>query len=370
MKEDAASKETATILIVDDERSMRDSLESMLTPDGYTFWLAANAAAALKLLEKQVPDVMLLDVMMPEQDGFDLCRQIKADPRLSHVPAVMVTALDTKEDLVRGLEAGADEFVTKPVTAVELRARVRSMLRIKRQHDRLKATLKLREELADMIVHDMRAPLNVITLHAEALANLAAAEPTPPWKERADALVLHSDRLNSFINDLLLLAKLEAGRLVLNRAAVDVVGFVRAKELEYRALAQERRLTTSVELPEKGRYLMLDPTLFGRVVDNLLSNAIKYSRPGDGIRIVLTPLDDEARRPCRMCLEIQDQGPGIPDADKERVFDKFQIVDQKRKGVTQIGLGLSFSKLAVEAHGGRIAVRDNQPRGSIFTVEI
>jgi signal transduction histidine kinase len=360
--------EAGTILIVDDERSMRDSLEAMLTPDGYTFWLAANGAAALKLLEKQVPDVMLLDVMMPEQDGMDLCRAIKAEPRLADVPVILVTALDTKDDLVRGLNAGADEFVTKPVAAAELRARVRSMLRLKRQQDRLKATLKLREELADMIVHDMRAPLGVITLHAEALANLAATE-SAPWRERADALVLQSDRLNSFINDLLLLAKLESGRLVLNRAAVDVVAFVRMKELEYRALAQERGMTLVPELPDKGRYVMLDPVLFGRIVDNLLSNALKYSSAGGTIRIVVAPLP-ESRRPCKMSIEIHDEGPGIPDADKERVFDKFEIVDQKRKGVSQIGLGLSFSKLAVEAHGGRIGVRDKAPKGSIFTVEI
>jgi two-component system, sensor histidine kinase and response regulator len=361
--------ETADILIVDDESAMRDSIQAMLSPEGYTFHVAVDGPSALALLQQQVPDVILLDVMMPGQSGFDVCRSIKADRRLADVPVVMVTALDTKDDLIRGLDAGADEFLSKPVAGVELRARVRSMLRIKRQQDRLKATLKMREDLAHMIVHDMRSPLSIITLHSEALAHLAAST-NPTWKERAEALVLQSDRLNSFINDLLLLAKLESGRLVLNRAAVDVVAFVRTKEIEYRALAQERGLTLAGEFPDKGRYVMLDPVLFGRVIDNLLSNAVKYSKSGDRIGIVVSSLPDEPGAHVKMRIEILDEGPGIPDAHKDRVFEKFEIVDQKRKGVPQIGLGLSFSKLAVEAHGGRISVRDNAPQGSVFSVEI
>jgi signal transduction histidine kinase len=181
--------------------------------------------------------------------------------------------------------------------------------------------------------------------------------------------VHQSDRLNAFINDLLILAKLESGRLVLNKAAVDVVGLLRAKELEHRALADERGLTLTSALPAKGRYLMLDPVLFGRVLDNLLSNALKYSSRGGAIHVALTALE-ESRLPCQVRVEVSDQGPGISDTDKERVFEKFQIVDQKKRNVQQIGLGLSFSKLAVEAHGGRIAVRDNTPRGAIFSVEI
>jgi len=361
--------DTAKIFIIDDEAAVREAFHAILLADGHEFAFATNGAEALAELEKQIPDVILLDVMMPNMDGYEVCRRIKADHRLRHVPVVLVTVLESKEDLVRGLDAGADEFLTKPVSAVELRARVRSMLRIKRQHDRLKGTLKMREDLANMIVHDMRAPLSVILVHTASLAMAESADQAD-WKKRADAIRAQSERINTFLNDMLMLAKLEAGKLILARAAVDVRELVRALESEHRLVADSKGISLALEHPANARYVMLDPTLFGRVLDNLLSNAVKYSSRGDAVRLVVKYVDKKGSHLAGVRIEVHDQGPGIPDAEKERVFEQFQIVDQRKPGVSQIGLGLSFSKLAVEAHGGRISVTDNQPRGSIFVVEL
>jgi signal transduction histidine kinase len=361
--------ERANVFIVDDDASVREAFQAILAADNHEVTFAASGAEALAELQKHVPDVILLDVMMPALDGYEVCRRLKADRRLAHVPVVLVTVLESKEDLVRGLDAGADEFLTKPVAAVELRARVRSMLRIKSQHDRLKAALKTRDDLAKMIVHDIRGPLSVMMVHAGRLAkadDLTSAE----GPKRAAAILAQGERVSAFLNDMLMLAKLEAGKLILSRAAVDVGELVRTLESEHRVMAESRGLSLSVQRPADARYVMLDPTLFGRVLDNLLSNAVKYSKAGDAVRLVVQYTEKSPARPAGVRIEVQDQGPGIPDPEKTRIFEQFEIIDQRQKGVSQIGLGLSFCRLAVAAHGGRISVIDNQPKGSIFVVEL
>ena len=357
------------VFLIDDEASVRETFQAILAVDGYEFATATNGPEALEKLPRSVPDVILLDVMMPAMDGYEVCRRIKADHRLRHVPVVLVTVLDSKDDLVTGLDAGADEFLSKPVSAVELRARVRSMMRIKVQHDRLRATVKMRDDLANMVVHDMRAPINVVRLHAEWLSRAEQCEPAE-LKRRADVITAQAERANAFLNDMLLVAKLEAGKLVLSRAIVDMNSFLRSLEADQRELAESRGIALAFDVPERSRSCMLDPMLLGRVLDNLVSNALKFSARGNAVRVVAAYPDKKGTAAAGLRVEVQDHGPGIPDAEKERIFEKFEIVAQNRPGLTQVGLGLSFARLAVEAHGGRLHVRDNQPTGSVFVVEI
>jgi two-component system sensor histidine kinase/response regulator len=357
------------VFLIDDEATVRGTFEAMLAVDGHSFSTAASGQEALAKLPESVPDVILLDVMMPAMDGYEVCRRIKADARLRHVPVILVTVLDTKDDLVKGLDAGADEFLSKPVGAVELRARVRSMMRIKRQHDRLRAMVRMRDDLASMLVHDMRAPLNVVLLHTSSLSRAESPEPAEV-RRHAEAIAGQTERANAFLNDMLTLAKLEAGKLVPSRAAVDLNPLLRSVESDHREVAESRTVALRFDLPDRSRAFMLDPTLIRRVLDNLLSNAIKFSPPGGEVRVVAAYGGGSTAAIPALRIEVQDHGPGIPDGDKERVFDKFEVVGQRRRGVAQLGLGLSFARLAVEAHGGRLSVRDNTPAGSIFVLEI
>src|SRR5262245_5502577 len=130
----------AQILVVDDERTARDTLEAFLYPENYHLLFATNGFEALNCLQTFEPDVILLDVMMPGLDGYEVCQQIKANEAWRHIPLILITALNSKAEVVRGLDTGADEFLSKPVNGYELRARIRSMLRIKRQHDQLAAS--------------------------------------------------------------------------------------------------------------------------------------------------------------------------------------------------------------------------------------
>ncbi len=350
------------VLIVDDDPSARETAAALLGRENYTLLCATGGAEVLAHLDDLAPDVILLDVMMPGMDGFEVCRRIKANPRWQHIPIILITALDTKDDIVRGLDAGADEFLPKPVNGPELRARVRSMLRIKQQFDALEETARVRENLSRMIVHDTKNPLTTILMTSFAARQSAAGAQVLKY---LDIIEAEARRLDSYMTDLLLIAKMQEGRLVLNRSPVDVVKLLQSAINAHTAFAQARGITLLAELPpESPRPSLLDASLFRRVVDNLLSNALKFS-PVGGVVILRVEHPDSGLR-----MQVLDEGPGVPPEHRQRIFDPFEVISLREQGVLQIGLGLAFCKMVVEAHGGRISVAANQPCGSIFTVEI
>lgn len=357
-------KRTSTILIVDDESVARDVLEGFLFREGYKLTFASTGPEALALVEKSPPDTILLDVMMPEMDGFEVCRRLKSAGRWRHIPIILITALGGKDDLIRGLDAGADDFLCKPVNDLELRARVRSVLRIKQQYDDLQAALHMREDLAHMIVHDMRTPLSAIIGYSDLLLmqNKLASEQA----ETINKISTQARRLNSFINDMLMVAKMEAEQLIVNRTPVDIGQLIRRATESHEVVAHSKGIEFILNLPPESQKVSVDKNLFQRLLDNLISNALKYSPPKSVVTLSLKYL--QGTNP-QFQLNVLDQGIGIAPEDRERIFDKYAIAALKHKG-SQVGLGLAFCKMVADAHQGRIYVEANKPVGSVFTVEI
>jgi signal transduction histidine kinase len=354
-------QQQATILVVDDQPDNFDTIELLLTQEGYRLDYADSGAEAIAYLENTQPDVILLDVMMPEMDGFEACRRIKANPQWQHLPIVMVTALSSKADLARCLEAGSDDFISKPVNGTELRARVRSMLRIKRQYDALDASLQLREDLSNMIVHDLRSPLASIFLACEVLELTDLRE---KQQRKVDQIQIAGRQLKSMVDSLLIMAKLESGKMLLNRVEVDLAQLGQQVISDFEPMAAQKRLQLIAHLPKLGQLFRLDATVLRRVFDNLLSNAIKFSPSGSQITFTIDyPTATQVR------IQVADQGQGVKAEFKEQIFQKF-AVGELRQGVFQIGLGLAFCQMAIAAHGGTITVVDNHPSGAIFVVEL
>lgn len=365
-QERATINEIPQILIVDDEPSARQTMEMLLLREGYDLAFAADGYEALAHLDEDDADVILLDVMMPGMDGFELCERLRRNPKWQHVPIILVTALDSKQDLARGLEAGADDFLHKPYNGLELRARVRSMLRIKQRHDELQTALQLRQDLSNMIVHDIRSPLSAILISCDLLEMEVGAASMPLSTIRGEAA-----RLSGFLTDMLMMAKMEHGRLMLARSEVDMNELVTAVRDSFVQMAQLKDLSLRWEAPAQSTTLRVDAGLWRRVLDNLLTNAIKFSPTGGTITLrVMYPGSEADFAGKQMQLQVLDEGPGIPEEHQETIFDKFKIVAAKRRDVSQVGLGLAFCKMVVEAHDGRIYVEPNSPRGSIFTVEL
>lgn len=367
-----------SVLVVDDEPHGFDVIEAHLYREGYTLTYVSSGIEALNRIDAIEPDVILLDVMMPDMDGVEVCRQIKSDAYWKHIPIIMVTALTAKEELARALDAGADDFLTKPVSGIELRARVRSMLRIKEQYDALESTLRMREDLSNMIVHDLRNPLTNILMSSSLLLQ---TELDGKSLERIQLILSAGRQLNSMINDLLLLAKMQSGKMILNRVEVNLNELAVEALSQFTAIAASKNLQLNSQLPEQSYPVLVDVNLLHRVLDNLLSNAIKFSPPNSTITLQvdypISPIssDTEARRdrilpvPKQAIIRLTDEGIGISDELQQRIFEKYEV-GNVINGVSQIGLGLAFCKMVIEAHNGEIFVEPHEPKGSTFTIFI
>ncbi|MEE3719989.1 response regulator [Tumidithrix elongata RA019] len=355
-------KTPPSILIVDDEPNNFDVIEALLDDEGFELHYASSGQKALDRLETFQPDVILLDVMMPELNGIEVCQTIKSMPKWKPVPIIMITALTAKEDLARCLAAGANDFMSKPVNSIELRARVRSMLQIKQQYDSLQELLKMREDMVHMMVHDLRNPLTNIMLSAE-LLNSPSLPPERKQK-KVDGIIHSAQRLQSLIESLLLMAKIESGKIALNYSDIDLDILCREVIQDFEPIVTQRNLEIVTQLFLQGKRVHVDALIFRRVLENLLSNAIKFS-PSKS-KIVLSVEYPEFGD---IKIQVSDFGSGINEELKPLIFEKYEI-GTLIKDTTQIGLGLTFCKLAIEAHGGSIAVENNQPQGSIFTLTI
>lgn len=368
--------QTADVLIVDDDPGARSTFEALLAAETFQLRFARNGPEALEAVAAAAPDLILLDVMMPGMDGFEVCRILKDNPESFPIPVILVTALESRRDLETGFRAGADEFLSKPVRGSELRVRIHSMLRIKRLYDQLLDNLRLREELAHMIVHDMKSPVSVIMGMSEFLSLKLSGRLSPEADRGLEKIREQGERLNNYLTDMLMLAKMEAGNPILHREPVDAADLLRTAAEHGRTMAIGRDVSVVADLPDESRTLLLDRNLMHRVFDNLIGNALKFS-PEDG-RVAIqahypAPAADggaEGDSFPSLVVRVVDEGPGVPEGHRERVFEKYEVAGMKRQGIPQYGLGLVFCKMVVEAHGGKIFAEANEPRGSVFTIHL
>jgi two-component system sensor histidine kinase/response regulator len=356
------------LLVVDDVATNIDILLGALCEE-YIVHVATDGADALYSVKKARPDLILLDVMMPGMDGFEVCRRLKDDPTTRDIPVIFITALNETLDKVKGFSVGGVDYVTKPFQPEEVRARVSAHLEIRRQknelqqsYDKLRETEIQRDSLVHMIVHDMRSPLFVI------LGNLEMAEMKPLPDVIATCIgraMSASYMLMEMISTLLDVSKMEAGQMTLEFSEVYMRDLVMETIQMLEPLQYQRRLTLTA--PEEMETITGDTRLIRRILLNLIGNALKFTDKDKGIITVCI----EIAAKDKMRVSVVDNGGGIPQEYREKVFDKFcQVAAQKQGQGHSTGLGLTFCKLAVEAHGGRIGLESEVGVGSTFWFEL
>jgi two-component system sensor histidine kinase/response regulator len=363
-----AQLSTASVLVVDDNSINRYMLSQHVTQLGHRVAAVENGCQALERLRTEEFDLVLLDVMMPEMDGYTVLEQMKADPRLREVPVIVISGLDEIESVVRCVERGAEDYLTKPFNPTLLKARMGACLEKKRlwdelrkNYERLQALERLRDDLTHMIVHDLRTPLTSIIGGLQTII-LGGIDPHSPEGEEMGAMALSgAHSLLGMINDLLDVSKIEAGQMVLDRSPLDLAAVARAAVDQVRPLAREKRIRLIEDVPPDLGTVAGDEEKVRRVLVNLLGNAIKFT-PEEG-EVAL-----EARRQGNAVrVSVRDTGEGIPEEYRERIFEKFAQVESRQSGrKMSTGLGLTFCKLAVEAHGGTIRVESILSQGSTF----
>ena len=357
-----------TLLAVDDTAANIDILLDALGND-YAVRVATDGAAALNSVKKVLPDLILLDIMMPGMNGFEVCQRLKEDPATKEIPIIFLTSLSEDADEARGLALGAVDYITKPFNTAIITARVRNHLELRRQklalqqsYDKLRELEELRDSLVHMIVHDMRSPLAGILGYLE--LTKSANLPTKPaaWVGKA----LSTTRtLMEMISILLDVSKMEEGKMILDISTVDMQAMVN-ETIEMVEPLQEQRLLIATS-PGEIESLACDAQMIRRVLQNLIGNAIKFTNKETGV-ITVSIVNASAKT---LRVSVEDNGRGIPPEYCEQVFDKFCQVEARKEGQGRsTGLGLTFCKLAVEAHGGRIGLESDMDKGSTFWFEL
>ncbi len=351
----ATEQPDATILLVDDEPTNLEVLQAILAPAGYRMVKALNGPEALDVLAYDPPDIILLDLVMPGLDGFEVCRRIKADAQWQPIPVMALTGLDEAKSYVQAIDCGVDDFMTKPVNDAILLARVRSYLRKKRAEEGLRAAKEAAETanraksqfLANMS-HELRTPLHAILSCAG--FGIKRIETSSPTKLKSYfAQINESGRsLLALLNDLLDLAKLEAGKMNFTFETTHLDDLLTRACEEFAAYISERQLQLQLDTPDDLPAIQLDSLKTLQVLRNLLSNAVKFSPEGGTIRIGIAVEEPSVK------VTVRDQGPGIPAGEVESIFDKFVQSSKTKTGAGGTGLGLAICREIVTAHGGHI----------------
>jgi signal transduction histidine kinase len=347
-----------TILIVDDDPNSRDVLHELLLPEGHEIVGVASGDEALEAVRANAPDVIITDLMMPGMDGIELCRRLRAEEPTRGTPIILVTALDSREEMAQALDAGATDFIGKPVIGIEVRARVRSMMRVGRARKTLEQLLALRTNFTNMVIHDLRNPLQVISFSTEILQR-KSSDPSPPLiRIRAQVV-----RLQKLIDDLLVVAKSDAGVLTANRCEIDANALVQLVVEDCLPAAARVEIGILANIDAQWP-LYVDPALMRRCLENLVLNAIKFSPSKTKVTIEIQQEAQNVR------IDVIDEGSGVPDDLRQSMFQPFATGEQKMPPVRQTGLGLAFCRMVAEAHGGTIAALPREGRGSILRVSL
>ena len=357
----------SVILVVDDEARNRSLLRAYLSSI-YTVLEAETGRAALELLEREHCDLVLLDVMMPEQDGFETCRLMKAMPREAFMPVILVTALGEQDDRNTGLEAGADDFLSKPLDRRELLLRVRSFLRLRDQEQlirdqvqELRRLQSLKDDLVSLLVHDLRNPL------AGLISSIELASDTPASKVQAEDLaraLKGANGLREVLDETLQVRLLEENAIVARRVRVDLGQLVNAAVATLESTARRRRVQITCAF-EGDAAAAVDDKLLRRSIENLLSNALKYTPAGTDVGVVVR------NHLGWIEIEVGDRGTGVPDDLKRTMFEKFGSLEAQRGAARRgIGLGLYLVKLVAGAHGGDVSIHDRPGGGALFRLRL
>lgn len=368
-----------SVLVVDDEPVNFDVIETLLGNQPYCLHYADSGQEAIAVLDVVQPDLILLDVMMPEMDGLETCCHIKAMPAWQMIPIIMVTALNTKSDLAHCLSAGADDFISKPVNSVELHARIQSLLRIKQQYDRidnfslmqastiqvLESTLgELRGNLAYSLSHELNTPLNgvlgTLSLLKDSLAEMEISE----MQEMLGWAYESARRLEMLTNKFLIYLELELfqdevqpwelSQTTLSQAAI-------APSLKSLAQRSDREADLScqlddaaVNIPEK--YLKI-------VIHELVENALKFSPPQTPVRVI------GCVEHGRLNLAIADMGRGMTEEQVLKI-GAFMQFDRHLYEQQGLGIGLKLVKKIIEKAQGNFAITSSPGEGTIIRISL
>ena len=340
------------ILAVDDILDNLLLVQLALEQEGHQVVLASDGATALKQIKHSPPNLILLDVMMPEMDGYEVTRRIRQDRTIPFIPILLITARE-ESSLVEGLDAGADEFVRKPFQIEELQARVRSMLR-------LKETIDQRENFVSCLTHDLRTPLVAANRMLELIKQEAFGAVTNEQEEAIDNIVSSNQNMLKMLNTILDTHHYELGQKILSFIPVDLAELITEVVTELEPLATEKGIDLKYRLSSEIKEIKGDRLELRRVLTNLIGNALKFTDTG-AVKVSLS------QNGSQVLLAVEDSGIGISPQEQESIFQRYHQGNHRRSGK---GLGLYLCQQIAYAHQGKITVQSELGEGTTFTLSV
>lgn len=354
------------ILLVDDEEENIWVIENFLKDIPCKIYKAYDGRQALKLAPVINPDLILLDINMPEINGLEVCRALKKDPKFEITPIIFVTAWGDLNTHVEAIEAGGYSFVTKPVAREQLLAYVSQALHVKQTGDRATETLVQTRSAVGMLVHDLRNLIQVNHGYLQlVLGTRALSEEASEFVHVAKQSAMEMQIL---VNAILDIEKKESVGLQVTPGVISLTELVQQRVTYASVIGQGKQLDVFLPSKEEPTEVTTDEIILSRVLDNLLLNALKFAPAKSLIEVRL-----QATKP-GWRLSISNDGKPIAAEYHHKVFEKFSQIELKQKaGLRGVGLGLAFCKMAMEALGGTISLespRPNEKTGTVFHLDI
>lgn len=360
------------ILIVDDVMSNVLLLKVLLTNEKFAIATASNGRQALEQVEKENPDLVLLDVMMPDMSGFEVAQHLKSNPKTADIPIIFLTALNSTADIVKGFQVGANDFISKPFNKEELIIRVThqiSLVAAKRlilsKTEELQRTIAGRDKLYSVIAHDLRSPMGSIKMVLNMLIlNLPAEKIGTEMYELLTMANQTTEDVFSLLDNLLKWTKSQIGKLNVVYQDVDLVEVTDSVIEIFSMVASLKKIKIREMKPEK-MMVNADIDMLKTVVRNLLSNAIKFSKENSEVLVKMEEVDGMA------VVSVQDHGCGISEEGQKKLlhtdthFSTFGTNNEEGSG-----LGLLLCKDFVVKNGGKLWFTSKEGVGSIFSFSI
>lgn len=360
------------ILIVDDVMSNVLLLKVLLTNEKFAIATASNGRQALEQVEKENPDLVLLDVMMPDMSGFEVAQHLKSNPNTADIPIIFLTALNSTADIVKGFQVGANDFISKPFNKEELIIRVThqiSLVAAKRlilsKTEELQRTIAGRDKLYSVIAHDLRSPMGSIKMVLDMLIlNLPSEKIGAEMYELLTMANQTTEDVFSLLDNLLKWTKSQIGKLNVVYQDVDLVEVTDGVIEIFSMVASLKKIRIHEMKPEK-MMVNADIDMLKTVVRNLLSNAIKFSKENSEVLVKMEEVDGMA------VVSVQDYGCGISEEGQKKLlhtdthFSTFGTNNEEGSG-----LGLLLCKDFVVKNGGKLWFTSKEGEGSIFSFSI
>ena len=389
-----------SILLVDDNPTNLEVLSDTLTQAGFQVAIAIDGLSALEQVQYHLPALILLDVMMPEMDGFETCQRLRENPATSNVPVIFMTALSDTENKVKGFSLGAVDYITKPFQQEEVLARVRIQLKLhnltqalEKQNYRLKqeieqrqkmeASLKKAKESADFanrakseflanMSHEIRTPLNGILGYAQILQRSKNMDD----KERKGLAIIQQcgAHLLTLINDILDLSKIEAEKMELSPTGFYFPAFLQGVSEIFSIRAEQKKISFIAQFdPHLPTGISADEKRLRQIVINLLGNAVKFTDYGAvtfRVKILESGAQDSPTPTVKVRFQIEDTGVGVSSDKLKKIFLPFEQVGDNRSQSQGTGLGLTISQKILAIMNSRIQVTSQPGKGSIFWFDL